>query len=467
MFGVVTIHRSVKVMNSRVAHSMASTSQIPEVEPLETPRDRDRPPLREQLSYVGGEFASNFAWNMVAGYLLFYYTDIAILPVASLGTLMLLSRVLDSVIDPIVGIFVDRTHTRWGQARPYIIFGSIPFGVLCVLTFAVPEWSPDAKVIYGYLTFTLLGVFYSLVYIPYGALQPMMVRAPALKVRVGSWRAMATSLASVVVYSVVLPLANIFGTQDRRTGFTFAAACVAGITVALYFNVFFQCRERFTGTASVAKGSIGRDLVRLSRNRVWVFVISYAFLSFIRLGVMVSATAYMANNVLKSPWLLSVMLPLLSVALFLGGLLAAPMLRRIGTRMTNVIFLVLSIGIYLSMPFFEYAATLFLILFMAANVVLGIIAATVFISCTDAVEYNERHFGDRNEGLMFASVSFGMKVGMAVGAAGTAYALNWAHYDPHTQTDLASSTVRVLFYDVPVVIMLIQITCVAFLGVKR
>ena len=102
----------------------------------------DLPRLTEQLSYVGGEFASNFAWNMVAGLLLFGHTDTAFLPVAALGTLMLVSRVLDAIVDPVVGLLVDRTRTRWGQARPYLLFASIPFGILCVLTFSVPEWLP-------------------------------------------------------------------------------------------------------------------------------------------------------------------------------------------------------------------------------------------------------------------------------------------------------------------------------------
>jgi GPH family glycoside/pentoside/hexuronide:cation symporter len=415
---------------------------------------------------VGGEFASNFAWNMVAGYLLFYYTDVALLPVAALGTLMLLSRVLDAIVDPFVGIVVDRTRTRWGQARPYLLFAAIPFGVLCVMTFAVPDWSPTAKVAYGYATFILLGVFYSLVYIPYGALQPMMVRDPALKVRIGSWRSMATSLASIVVYSVVLPLAAVLGPENRRAGFTFAAAVVATITVGLYLNVFFRCRERFTAAASAASRSIGRDLARLFRNPVWVFIAIYAFLAFVRIGVMVSVSAYMTNNVLESPWMLGVVLPMLSVAIFTGGLIAGPLINRFGQRVVNVVALAVSIVLYLLMPQFEQSATAFITVFTLANIGGGVLGATIFINCTDAVEFNEKRFGDRNEGLLFASVSFGMKVGMAVGAAATAYALSWGSYDPHVHSANSAAVIRELFYYAAVAIMLLQIICVIALGGK-
>lgn len=428
-----------------------------------SPDVTDRPGIREQLSYVGGEFASNFAWNMVTGYLLFYYTDIAYLPVAALGTLMLFSRILDAVADPLVGVVVDRTRTRWGQARPYLLFGSIPFAVLCVLTFAVPEWSPTAKVVYGYVTFVLLGLSYSLVYIPYGAMQPMMVRDPTLKVRIGSWRSMSTSVASIVVYSIVLPLAAVMG-PDKRAGFTFAAAVVATITVALYLNAFFQCRERFTATSSASSRSVGRDLARLPGNPVWVFVASYAFLAFVRIGVMVSVTAYMVNTVLESPKMLGVMLPMLSVAIFTGGLIAAPLINRFGQRVSNVVALLISIVLYVVMPGLEHHTAAFIAVFTAANISGGVLATTIFIACTDAVQFNERRFGDRNEGLLFASVSFGMKVGIAIGAAGTAYALSWAGYDPHVHAERSATMIRDLFYYGSVAIMLVQIVCVIFLG---
>ena len=116
------------------------------------------------------------------------------------------------------GALVDRTRTRWRQARRYLLFGALPFGVLCVLTFAVPAWGPAAKLVCAYATFTLLGLCYSLVYIPYGALQPMMVRDERIKARLAGWRAMATSAGSIVVYSIVQPIAP--HCQARSTGTT-------------------------------------------------------------------------------------------------------------------------------------------------------------------------------------------------------------------------------------------------------
>ena len=98
---------------------------------------------------------------MVTGFLLFYYSDVALLAVAALGGLMLVTRLLDAVFDPLVGIVVDRTSSRYGRARPYLLYATIPFGILCVATFSVPNFSPAGKLAYAYVTLTLLGLLYS------------------------------------------------------------------------------------------------------------------------------------------------------------------------------------------------------------------------------------------------------------------------------------------------------------------
>ena len=102
---------------------------------------------RERLSYGGGSVASNLSWNMVAGFLIVYYTDVALLPVAAVGTLILVTRIVDAMFDPVVGALVDRTRTRFGKARPYLLFAPVPFAVLCVLTFLVPDAAPMAKLV--------------------------------------------------------------------------------------------------------------------------------------------------------------------------------------------------------------------------------------------------------------------------------------------------------------------------------
>jgi sugar (glycoside-pentoside-hexuronide) transporter len=430
-----------------------------------------RPRLGEQLSYVGGEFASNFAWNMVAGYLLYYYTDIAFLPVVALGTLMLVCRVFDAVVDPMVGILVDRTHTRWGQARPYLLLVAIPFAVLTILTFAVPNWTPFHKVEYGYVTFTLLGMCYSLLYIPYGALLPKLTIDSGLTSRISGWRAMATSVASVIVYSIVMPLSNALGASHRREGFVLAATVVAAITAALYLNVFWQCKERYTARRRSTSRRMGAELRDLLRNRVWRFVLLFSLLSFVRLGIMVSVVAYFVIKVMRHPTLMSVVLPLLSVAILTGGFLASRFIEKLGLRRINVAFLLLSVGAYAVMPSVQGNIGIFLVVFVTGNIVGGIGAATTFTACADAVTLKEKNTagetGGRSEGLIFSTVSFGMKVGMALGAALTAYALSWSGYTPAAPGPQAITMIRRLFYLAPIALSVLQLLVVVTLCYDR
>lgn len=419
---------------------------------------------REKYSYASGEIASNLGWNMVAGFLLLYYSDVALLPVAGLGTLMLVTRVLDAIFDPGVGLLVDRTRTRFGKSRPYILFAAIPFAVMMVATFSVPGgFSPQGKLVYAYVTFTLLGLLYSLLYIPYSAMLPMMTRDPVEKVQLGSLRSMGTSLASIIVYGLTLPLVALIGGQDRQHGFTMAAVIMATLTAALYFVVVGNCRERYTTPADAQSVAIGKSLRQMAGNPVWLLVFAFAMAAFIKIGIMVSSLAFFAKDVLGAPWMISVLLPLLSVAILSGGFIAGLVFRRVTKRLGNVVALAATLVPLCAMPFAQGNPPLFIALFTLANVTGGIQGATIFILLADSVEEHDRRFGNRAEGLLVSSVSFGMKVGMAIGTALTGYALAWAGYDPAQATPGANAALSWLFYGGQIALTLVQIACISFL----
>jgi GPH family glycoside/pentoside/hexuronide:cation symporter len=424
----------------------------------------ERPTLSmgEKLSYGSGEIASNLAWNMVTGFLLFYYSDVALLPVAALGGLMLVTRVLDAVFDPMVGIAVDRTSSRFGRARPYLLYATIPFGILSVATFSVPDFSPVGKLAYAYVTLTLLGLLYSLLYIPYSALLPLMTRNPAEKNQLGSFRSMGTSIASIFVYGLTMPIVGFIGGADRQHGFTVAAVIMAVLTVALYFLVFFMCKERTQTAVASQNVAVRLSLAQMLGNPVWRIVFVMALLIFIKLGVLVSSVAYFTKDVLRAPWMISVLLPLLSVAILMGGFFAGLYFKRFSKRIGNIAAICISIVLTLAMPLFQSHTTTFVVLFVLSNIVTGIQAATTFVMMADAVEVHESAFGNRADGLIVSSVSFGIKVGMAVGTALTAFALGWAGYNPADITPKAASVVGWLFYATPVVLMILQVICLSF-----
>lgn len=401
--------------------------------------------MTEKLSYGAGELASNLTWNMAAGFLLFYYTDVALLPVAALGTLMLATRVLDAIFDPLAGLLVDRTRSRYGKARPYLLYAPIPFAVLTILTFSVPDLSSTGKIIYAYVTFTLMGLAYSLLYIPFSALLPMMTRNPADKVQLGSFRSMGTSIASIIVYGLTMPIVAYAGGGDKQLGFTVAAIIMATIATAFYFLTFANCRERYVQVGEPTD-KLALAIGQMWANPVWRLAFGLGLLVFVRLGIMVSVAAYFAKVVLGSTAVLSIMLPSLSVAILGGGFLAGFILRRVSIRHANAIGGLTTILCYLVLPNLESNTTLFVTVFALANVASGVHATSLFVMLANSVERHEELFGVRREGLLVSGSSFGLKVGMAIGAGVVAFALALANYDPAVVTDAARRAVHHLFY---------------------
>lgn len=415
----------------------------------------------EKLGYGAGEAASSLAWNMAGGFLLLYYTDVALLPVAALGTLMLVTRVLDAVFDPLVGIAVDRTRSRLGKARPYLIYATIPFGILFVATFSVPDISANGKLIYAYLTFGFLGLMYSLLYVPYSSMLPMLTRRKDEKVQLGSFRAMGSSIASIAAYGLSMPLVAYLGGADREWGFTLAAIVMAVATVSLYLVTFLTCRERHSIVHDSAI-SPWSSLSKIARNPLFRLVFLISVIIFIRIGVMVSSLAYFAKDVLGQIWVVSVALPLSSVAILFGGFISQRVLLRFGPRLGCIMAHGLMLPVFAAMYLFEGSSTLFIALFVLSSISGGIQAAAFYAMGADVVEWQERHFGQRDEGLVAASVSFGTKIGMAIGTAITAFALAAAGYDPAQATPSANDALRILVYGAPIGIGLIVMLCMNF-----
>lgn len=422
------------------------------------PGASDRLGLTEKLSYGAGEVASNLSWNMAAGFLLFYYSDVALLPVAALGTLMVVTRVLDAVFDPLAGLLIDRTRSRFGKARPYLLFLPIPFGIITVLTFSVPDFSASGKLVYAYVTFALMGFAYSLLYIPYSALLPMISRHPQDRVQLGSFRSMGTSIGSIIAYSLTMPIVLYVGQGDKQFGFTVAATIMAAMTAMFYFLTFSNCRERGGHAGGTEERlSLVSAMGQLWANPAWRLAFGLGILIFVRLGIMVSSAAYFAKLVLGGPQILSIMLPSLSVAILGGGFLSGILLRRMSIRWVNALAGMATILCYLVLPHLESDPLPFVALFAVANAANGIHSTSLFVMLANSVERHEMMFGTRREGLLVSGASFGVKVGMAFGAGIVAFALALAHYDPAAITGTAQAAVRHLFYTAPMLVAVLLI----------
>lgn len=417
--------------------------------------------LKEKISYGYGDVASNFVWGMVNSYLLFFYTDIFGITAAAAGTLFLITRMFDAINDPLMGIIVDKTKSKYGKARPYLLYVAIPFGILSVITFITPDISYTGKLIYAYVTYGLLGIVYTMINIPYGALMPMMSRNSKEKGEINSYRAIGRSIGTIAVASLTLPLVHYLGNGNQQIGFPIVMGIYSIIGIVFFFLTFKYCHERVQPQKTEQK--IKKSFKQMVKNKYWLLISTNSFLWFVRLGVMNGVLIYYVNYVLETPGMVPFYLTLLNVANLAGGFFALSILRKYSSRNSSMLMYGIAAILLISLFFVEgQSAILFAIIFFLANVLIGYGDPANLTMLGDTIDYQEWKFGTRPEGLLVSSYSFSTKFGVALGSSLLAYALGWAGYDPSNITENVKNMIRMLMISLPLLLTLLQVVVLYF-----
>ena len=411
--------------------------------------------LTERLSYGFGDFGYSLAYNMAGAFLLYYYTVVAKLPAAAVGTIFLAARLLDAVIDILVGIAVDKTRSRWGRTRPYFLFTAVPYAVVVVLLFNVPGGSETMRLLYAFLTFKALGILMSLGSIPYTALLPMMTRDTGERLKLSGMRSIGTSVSVILGTAATMPLVGLFGGGDEQRGFLATATLFAGLSLVALFLLFRNCRERYDDDAS-PKFAVLPAIGQMLRNRAWAVCFGFTLLYFIRFGTMISLTAFFAIEVLGRPWMISILLPAISGMLLLAAFIAPPILARTGLRRGCLGAILISIALFAVLPLTEASPPAFIAVYLMASIATSVTITGIFTMAAETVDYHEAQFGIRNEGLLSSGISLATKIGMAVGTAAIAYSLGIAGYVPGGVTETARQTIRWSYYGWPIVLLALQ-----------
>ncbi|MDS0524185.1 glycoside-pentoside-hexuronide (GPH):cation symporter [Clostridium sp. SHJSY1] len=420
----------------------------------------------EKLSYGLGDFASNLIWGFIGSFLLYYYTDVALIPVAATATLFLFARILDAFIDPVIGGFVDRTNTKYGRTRPYILFGIIPLAIILVLTFTSFNISNTGKIIYEYITYIVIGIVYSVVNIPYGALMPLMTRDTNEKAQLSSFRMIGMAAGNIFVTAGTMPLVKVLGKGDEKTGFILTTILYAIIGVCCYLTVSFKCKERYIESNTIEKNKSKANIIKTYKNAMrnvpWVTTIIFALFMFVKIGAVTAITIYFCNCVLKNSAMVSILLPLQYVSLFFSSAIAPLFIKKFGHRNANIISLIIYSISFCIMPFFSDNMTIFIGVYFIGNIFGGIGSGSVFGMTADSVDYNEWKFGERSEGTLYAGYSFATKVGMAIGGAVIGYVLAFAGYNANNISSSIVNHINLIYYTVPVLCSIIQIVSLLF-----
>jgi len=194
--------------------------------------DGTRLSFTEKLAYGLGDTACNLTFQTVNLFLFIYYTDVFGLPAAAVGTMVLVARVLDAVLDPLTGIIADRTQSRWGKFRPFVLFGALPFGLCGYLMFSNPALGASGKLIFAYITYIMMWVAYTAVNIPYSALMGVMSASSADRTSLSTYRFVCAFSGGLAINALTLPLRDYFGGGDAATGYKYTMLVFSIVSVA-------------------------------------------------------------------------------------------------------------------------------------------------------------------------------------------------------------------------------------------
>lgn len=398
--------------------------------------------LKEKIGYGFGDMASSMFWKLFGSYLMIFYTDVFGLPAAVVGTLFLVTRVWDSAFDPIVGVVADRTHSRWGKFRPYLLFLAIPFSVIGVLTFVTPSFGDNGKLVYAYVTYSLMMMVYSAINVPYASLLGVMSDNPKERNTLSTYRMAFAYIGSFIALLLFMPMVNFWSGHSKeiaaqQQGWTLAVVVIAVMCALLFIGCFAFTRERVKALHE-KQAPLKEDLKDLWKNRPWWILLGAGVAALVFNSIRDGATVYYFKYFIVeedfqtisffgvSFVLSGLYLSVGQIANIAGVILAAPVSNRIGKKQTYMGSM--AIATVLSILFFWFDKDNIALIF-TFQILISICAGSIFpllwSMYADCTDYSELKTGNRATGLIFSSSSMSQKFGWAIGSALTGWLLSY------------------------------------------
>ena len=442
--------------------------------------------LSEKIGYGFGDMSSSMFWKLFSYFLPFFYSNVFGLSLADAGVLMLVTRIWDAVSDPMMGIIADRTKTRWGKYRPYLLFFALPFAVCGILLFTTPE---NGKVVWAYVTYLLMMTVYTGINVPYGSLLNVMTADSDEKSVLSSYRMFFAYGGSFIALFAWEPLCNMFDKTRIATegaggleaistnpaAWQNAMIVIASCCLVLFILSFLLTKEHVKSESTV---SVGQDLKLLLKNKPWWILIGAALASNLFNTVRGTTTAYFFADYIqqmvsldgKWAFLVSagIFLSIGEIANMAGVVLAVPMSRHLGKKSTYI--LSMAALIVLSAAFFFLPATAggywaMLAFQLVISVFTGVISPLVWSMYADVADYSEFKDGTASTGLIFSSASMAQKFGGAFGGSAVMWLLAAFGYNTiagAVQTETAILGLRILMSWVPALVAALSILVVWF-----
>jgi glycoside/pentoside/hexuronide:cation symporter, GPH family len=367
----------------------------------------------EKAGYALGDAACNFYWKTFEFFLLFFYTDVFGLTPAAAGTMFAAARIIDGLADPVMGLIADRTETRWGKFRPYLLWLALPNAVAAVLTFTTPGLGDTGRLVYAYVTYTLMMLAFTAINIPYSALMGVMTADSRERTSLSSFRFAGAFTAGLVVVWFTKRLVSWLGADDPARGWQLTMGFWGLVSTAMFVVCFRATRERIR--PAVTGPDVRAELGGVARNGPLLVLALLSVIVMTAFWIRSASSLYYFKYVVGREGLFEVFAVASALAMIAGIALTGPLTRWLGGKKPAYIA-VMATSHLLVLLFYVVPPSNVPLLFALSLLIAGVLgpqSPLLFAMYADTADYAEWKTGRRATGLVFAAATFALKVGGA------------------------------------------------------
>ncbi|HZH60466.1 MAG TPA: glycoside-pentoside-hexuronide (GPH):cation symporter [Metabacillus sp.] len=421
---------------------------------------------RQRLGYGVADFSCNLVWQMITLYLMFFYTDVMGLALVQVSLLFLITRFVDAITDTIMGVIIDKTNTRWGKSRPYFLLGAIPFGLLAVLAFYVPDIGPVGKLVYAYITYIGLSTAYTMVNIPLASILPSLTSDEQERTNLATVRIIFSFIGATAVSAITLPMVNMLGNGSQAQGFFWTMVIFAIVATVFFFVTFKNVEEKVK--LRQEKVTVKQAFSSLKGNGYWyIFALNIIFMWGSHFFMQGALIYYFTYNVGR-PELASVVASIGAFVPIIGTFATPFIAKKMYKKTLFMISSTVNLAGIVIMLFANINVTGLIIGAVIAALGFGLRQSIYFSMQADPVDYGEWKSGISAAGLMMSLNGFIGKVALAGAGALSGLFLSWGNYVPNqSQTASALLAIKMNYLIIPAGMVVVSMIIMSFYNLDK
>jgi len=424
--------------------------------------------VTEKIGYSLGDAAANFIFQTMLVFQLAFYTDTFGITAAAAGTLFLVVRVWDAIFDPFMGVVADRTNTKWGKFRPWILWTAVPFGIMGFLTFTTPPFGAHGKLVYAYVTYIVLMMVYSANNLPYSALSGVITGDLAERTSLSAYRFVSAMSAALVIQGLALPMVKYFGGGDSAKGYQITMGVFSALAIVFFIITFATTRERVQPDPT-QRNSVRRDLADLTRNGPWVAMFVLTIIVFITLAMRGGVMLYYFKYYLGREDLFSIFNVFGTGSTIVGVIASTPLAKRFGKR--DVFIAGLALTVVFTAAFVLLPRTAIALIFgteMLRQLAYGFTIPLLWAMMADVADFSEWKNHRRATAVVFSAIVFALKAGLGFGGAIGGWLLAAYGYVPNVaQTERALQGIKLTTSIYPAITFALALVCLFFYRIDK